>query len=421
MRPLFPPSPIWVAILLLSIAATASGAGQRLSSNELAPAPAYDSGSGVPGPAEMFTTPNTAVTYRNMEEIFPTRRIAAGDAPSPLLTGPTPNIHYQFDHATRSIADFVKRTDTTGLLILRGDKVLFEGYYQGADSGNLFMSFSAGKSFVSTLVGIALGEGKIKSLDDPIIRYLPELKASAYETATIKQVLQMASGTSYTEEYEDKDSDIAKFAAIVARSQGGLYDFARSFKGSEKPGTRFSYATTNKEILGALVARVTGEPIAQYMSDKLWRPLGAEASARWILDQPGSAGREVAGGGLQVRLRDYGRFGLLFANLGRWHGRQLLPQGWVEQATRPADPYVQFGKLLPDYPLGYGYQWWCLPGPHHRFTAQGIHGQFVLVDPLEHLVVVKLSSWKRPWEDDKEAETYAFFAAVADAVSSGPE
>lgn len=403
-------------LLMMTMAGSALAAGERLSAAELASAPPFDSGSGVPGPAGMFTTPNTAVTYRNMEEIFPTRRVAAGGAASPLLPGNLPDIRYEYDHASHSVADFVKRTDTTGLLILKGERILFEGYYQGADSQDLFMSFSAGKSFVSTLVGIALGEGKIKSLDDPILNYLPELKGSAYKDATIKQVLQMASGTSYTEEYENESSDIAQFAAIVARGQGGLYDFARSFKSAEKPGTRFYYATANTEILGALVARVTGRPLSEYMSEKLWRPIGAEAPARWILDQPGSAGREVAGGGLQVRLRDYGRFGLLFANLGRWHGRQLLPAGWVEQATRPADPYVGFGKLLPNYPLGYGYQWWCLPGPHHRFTAQGIHGQFVLVDPVEHLVVVKLSSWKRAWEDDKEAETYAFFDAVAAAV-----
>jgi CubicO group peptidase (beta-lactamase class C family) len=405
-----------MSILLLTFAGVALGAGQRLSSSELVPAPPYDTGSGVPGPAQMFTTQKTAVTYRNMEEIFPTRRIRADGTPSQLLTGTMPDIHYQYEHATYSIADFVKRTDTTGLLVLKDEKVLFEGYYQGADSQDLFMSFSVGKSFVSTLVGIAIGDGKIKSINDPMITYLPELKGSAYETATIKQVLQMASGTSYTEEYEDKDSDIAKFAAIIARSKGGLYDFARSFKGSEKPGTRFYYATTNTEVLGALVARVTGHTLSDYMSEKLWVPLGAEAPARWLLDQAGSKGREVAGGGMQIRLRDYGRFGLLFANLGRWHGRQLLPAGWVEQATQPADPYVGYGKLQPNYPLGYGYQWWCLPGPNHPFTAQGIHGQFVLVDPVEHLVVVKLSSWKHAWEDRKEAETYALFDAIATAV-----
>lgn len=403
-------------LFTLAVTSSPASAGQRLTPAELAPAPPYDSGSGVPDPAGFFTTPNTAVAFRNVEEILPTRRVAAGPVASPLIVGKPLDVHYEFDGATHDVADFAKRTDSTGLLVLKGNHVLYEGYYQGADSQDLFMSFSAAKSFVSTLIAIALGEGKIRSLDDPIIHYLPELKGSAYETATIKQVLQMATGTSYNEEYEDKDSDIATYAAIVARSQGGLYDFSRSFKSKEPPGTTFYYATANTEVLGALVSRVTGQSLAEYMSQALWRPLGAEAPARWILDQPGAAGREMAGGGLQVRLRDYGRLGLLFAEGGRANGKQLLPAGWVETATRPQDPYVQYGKLIPSYPLGYGYQWWCLPGPHHPFTAQGIHGQFILVDPTLHVVVVKLSSWKRAWEDAKEAETYAFFDAVVAAV-----
>jgi CubicO group peptidase (beta-lactamase class C family) len=411
------------AALLVTVAALtaavpgARAAGKHLAAKELVAAPAFDSGDGVPPPEGVFTTANTAVAYRNIEESFPTRRIAAGPTPSELTPATAPlDVHYRFDDASYSIADFVARTDTTGLLILKGDQILFEGYYQGADANDLFMSFSTGKSFVSTLVGFALADGRIRSVDDPIIGYLPELKGSAYETATVKQVLQMATGTSYMEEYENKESDSAAFAALVSHGRGGLYDFARSFKSAYAPGERFYDATTNTEVLGALVARVTGRSLSAYLSEKLWRPLGAEAPARWILDQPGSAGREVAGGGLQVRLRDYGRFGLLFANLGQWHGAQLLPAGWVEAATRPADPYVDFGKLEPGYPLGYGYQWWCLPGANHRFTAQGIHGQFILVDPVQKLVMVKLSSWRHAWEDKKEAETYAFFAAVADAV-----
>lgn len=412
----------FAALLIAAAALAAAGPAARaaekhLTAKELAPSPAYDAGDGVPTPAGLFTTENTAVTYRNIEEILPTRRIATGPATSVLTSAPAPlEVHYRFDDATFSIADFVARTDTTGLLILKGDQILFEGYYQGADPSDLYMSFSVGKSFVSTLVALTLADGKIRSIDDPILGYLPELKGSAYETATIKQVLQMASGTSFTEEYENKDSDIAAFAALVARNHGGLYDFARSFRSAAKPGERFYYATANTEVLGALVARVTGRSLSAYMSEKLWRPLGAEAPARWILDAPGSGGREVAGGGLQVRLRDYGRFGLLYANLGQWHGVQLLPAGWVEAATRPADRYVDFGRLEPGYPLGYGYQWWCLPGANHRFTAQGIHGQFVLVDPVQKLVVVKLSGWKHAWDDKMEAETYAFFAAVADAV-----
>jgi len=407
-----------IAATLACAASATFGAGQRLAPKDLVAAPAFDAGDGVPPPAGMFTTQTPAVTFRSIEESFPTRRIATSRVPSALVPPTTSfDVHYRFDEATLSIADFVARTDTTGLLILKGDQILFEGYYQGADQSDLFMSFSTGKSFVSTLVGFAIADGKIKSVDDPVLGYLPELKGSAYEQATIKQVLQMATGTSFTEEYEERESDIANFAALISRGHGGLYDFARSFKGAYAPGTRFYYATANTEILGALVARVTGKSLSAYLSEKLWRPLGAEAPARWILDQPGSAGREVAGGGLQVRLRDYGRFGLLFANLGQWHGAQLLPAGWVEAATRPADPYVDYGKLMPGYPLGYGYQWWCLPGANHRFTAQGIHGQFVLVDPVQKLVVVKLSSWLHAWDDKKEAETYAFFAAVADALA----
>ena len=415
---------VWsvVALGLAGFTAWAAGpepADKRLDGALLMPSPPFDSGSSVPSRADFFTTTNNAVAYRNVEEAFPTRRVATSAKPSVLSPAPTPVIRYsvgEASHSSYTIDDFVKRTVTTALLILHNDRILFEGYYLGADSKDRFMSFSAGKSFTSTLVGFALGDGKIKSLSDPIMRYLPELKGSAYESATIKQVLQMATGTSYNEEYEDKNSDIAAFAATVARSQGGLYDFSRSFKSLEKPGTRFYYATANTEILGALVARVTGMSISRYMSEKLWQPLGAEAPARWMLDADGSGGREVAGGGLQVRLRDYGRFGLLFANNGQWHGRQLLPTGWVKEATRPQDPYVDFGKLAPDDPLGYGYQWWLLPGPRHRFAAEGIHGQFILVDPEKHVVVVKLSGWTRPWEDDMEKETYAFFDALDEAV-----
>lgn len=405
------------AALLTPPAAPAATPGKHLTGKALASAPAYDSASEVPDPAGFFTTAKPAPAFRNVEETFPTRRVAPGPAASPLRA-PTANfdVQYRFDDATHSIADFVARTDTTGLLILKGDQILFEGYYQGADPQDLFMSFSVGKSFTSTLVGFALADGKIRSLDDPIASYLPELAGSAYARASVKHVLQMATGTSFTEEYENKDSDIAIFAGKVARSRGGLYDFCRSFKGAYAPGTKFYYATCNTEVLGALVQRVTGRSLSAYLSEKLWRPLGAEAAARWILDAPGSGGREMAGGGLQVRLRDYGRFGLLFANRGRWNGAQLLPAGWAEVATRPADAYVDYGKLAPGYALGYGYQWWCLPGDHQRFAAEGIHGQFIVVDPVQQLVMVKLSSWLHAWDDKKEAETYAFFAALADAV-----
>jgi CubicO group peptidase (beta-lactamase class C family) len=326
------------------------------------------------------------------------------------------DVRYTFEGKSYSIPEFAARTDTTGLLILKGNQIVFEGYYQGADRQDTFMSFSSGKSVVSTLVALAIRDGKIKSVEDPVIKYLPEVAGSAYATAKLRDLLQMSSGTGFIEEYTDAGSDIGQFVELFNAGHGGVYDFVRSFKSIRPAGTKFTYASADTEVVGALLARATGMSLSQYMSEKLWKPLGAGAPARWIIDQPGAAGREMAAGGLQMQLRDYGRFGLLFANDGRVGDKQLLPAGWVEEATRPRAPYVDYGQLEPDYPLGYGYFWWLFPGQHHRFTAQGIHGQFVFVDPVEKLVIVKLSSWPDAWETPKEIETYAFFEAVSEAT-----
>ncbi len=165
-----------------------------------------------------------------------------------------------------------------------------------------------------------------------------------------------------------------------------------------------------------LVARVTGTSVSSYMADRLWGPLGAESDARWILDREGDEGFEMSFGGFNSTLRDYGRFGLLMAYDGKWRGGELLPEGWVAEATVPHSPQVEYGKLSPDYPMGYGYQWWCFPGPDHAFTAQGIFGQFVMVNPVLDLVVVKTSAWPVPWDDAKERETYALFHAVEERL-----
>jgi CubicO group peptidase (beta-lactamase class C family) len=404
-------------LVVLMPAAMGAAADKRLEGDALIPSPVFDAGDGVAGRSGSILFGNPPATFRSIPEVLPSRRVAPADKPS-LLKEPTKpfEVHYTYGGASYALADFVGRTDTTGLLILKGDQVLFEGYFLGADRQDNFISFSTGKSFVSTLLALAIRDGKIASVEDPVVKYLPEVKGSAYGVARIRDLLQMSSGTSYSEEYEDADSDIQQYVSLLNRSQGGIYDFARSFKSARPPGQKFYYASTDTEVLGALIARATGKSLSAYMSEKLWKPIGAGAPARWVIDQPGSAGREMAAGGLLVQLRDFGRFGLLFANGGKVQGKQILPEGWVEQATRPGSPQVDYGKLQPDYALGYGYQWWCLPGPHRSFTAQGIHGQFVLVDPVEHVVVVKLSNWEHAWEDPKEAETYAFFSAVVAAL-----
>lgn len=404
--------------LALTLAlASAHAGGPRLEGADLKPSPPFDAGDGVPGARHWALVDTKAVTLRNIAEILPTRRIAPPATASVLREPTAPfDVTYTYEGKSYSLAEFASRTDTTGLLILKGNRIVFEDYYQGADRQDTFMSFSAGKSVVSTLVALAIKDGKIKSVEDPVIKYLPEVAGSAYATAKLRDLLQMASGTGFVEEYEDAGSDIAHFAELVDQGQGGVYDFVRSFKSVRPPGTKFVYASADTEVVGALIARVTGKSLAEYMSEKLWKPIGAGAPARWIIDQPGAAGREMAAGGLQMQLRDYGRFGLLFANDGRVGKQQILPAGWVAEATRPRGTYVDYGHLEPGSPMGYGYFWWLFPGPHQRFTAEGIHGQFVMVDPVEKLVVVKLSSWPSAWVDEKEVETYAFFDAVSAAT-----
>ena len=363
---------------------------------------------------------NSAAAFHNMEELFPSRRIAPGDKPMALKSPAAPfAASYDFKGKTHDLEAFAANTRTTGLLIMRGDQILYERYYQGSAPDSRFISFSVGKSFVSSLIGIALAEGKIRSLDDKMIDYLPELKGGAYETATIRDVLEMSSGTSFDEEYTDAKSGIGGFIALFDQNKGGLYDYSRKFKSARKPGEKFNYASADTEILGALLAKVTGQRAADYMSEKLWKPMGAEGEARWILDQPGDAGREIAAGGLLIRLRDYARFGQLAAHDGAVDGRQVLPKGWIAQATQPQRPQVGYGKLS-EGPLGYGYQWWLIPGADRAFTGEGIYGQFLMVNPALDLVMVKTSNWTGAWDAEMSEETFALFQALSEQVRAMP-
>jgi len=359
--------------------------------------------------------------FHNMEELFPTRRIAPPAQAAPLREPAAPlAFTYSYKGKTKTLEDFAADTRTSGLLVLRGNRILHERYYMGAAPDSRFISFSVGKSFVSSLIGMALADGKIRSLDDRMVDYLPDLKGGAYEATTIKDVLEMSSGTAFEEEYADAKSGIGGFLALFDKNQGGLYDYSRQFKSVRAPGVKFNYASADTEILGALLTKATGQRPADYMTQKLWKPMGAEAEARWILDQPGDAGREVAAGGLLIRLRDYARFGYLAAHDGvAIDGRQVLPKGWIAKATQPQRPQVQYGKLG-DGPLGYGYQWWLIPGPDRAFTGEGIYGQFLMVNPDLDLVVVKTSAWTGPWDDAMAEETFAMFAALSGYMRTLP-
>ena len=399
----------WTLSLLLPVACSSPPA-EPPPATEAAPAPIT---------RENFLEPaNIPESLQGIDRIFATRVVARAEPTYELLppTGPF-EVTYEIEGAKRGLEDLMAATDGTGLLVLHGDRILHEGYGLGAGPKTLLMSMSVGKSFTSTLIGLARAEGKIASFDDPVTRYLPELAGTGYEGVKIRHILEMSSGLDFKETYESGDeSDVYRLLGAAINQKETFAEVARSFGRKAEPGSKFEYVSNDTQILGILLARVTGGSLSSYMAERLWGPLGAESDARWILDREGEEGAEMAFGGFNSTLRDYGRFGLLMAYGGKWRGKQLLPEGWVAEATVPHDPQVDYGKLYPDYPLGYGYQWWSFPGPDHAFTAQGIHGQFVMVNPVLDLVVVKTSAWPVPWDDAKERETYAFFHAVEERL-----
>lgn len=365
------------------------------------------------------STEERALAFRTMDENLPTRTVPRATEASVLRRSPEPlSISYTYEGNTYDIEDFPERTDTTGLLILHGGVVLFEGYYLGADESSRFLSMSVAKSFTSTLLGIARGEGLIASFDDPVSDYLPELEGTGYEGVAIKHLLQMSSGVDFVEEYENEESDIARLGAAAFGGKERVNDVAVTYGRSREPGTEFYYASVNTQILCMLLEKVTGRNLSSYMAEKLWQPLGAEHDAYWILDQ--EDGVEAAFGGLNVSLRDYGRLGLLMAYDGVWQGRRILPEGWVAEATLPDAPHVQPGKLMEGYKMGYQYQWWTFPGEDGSFTGEGIYGQLLMVNPVLDLVVVKTSAWPEPWVGAKEEESWALFEAVSDWVREEP-
>ena len=349
----------------------------------------------------------TADAFQHMEHWFPMATVANGDTPSTLPDGARLTTAVG-KSGPISLDAFNVENGSTGMLVVHDGKVLYEGYWQGADRATRFTSWSMAKSVTSTLAGIALGEGAIRDLRDPVIRYVPQLSDSAYRDVTVEQALQMSSGVWFDETYDSETSDVARFMTLGVRA-GNANGFLTTLTAeAAAPGKKFNYNTAETQVVGWVVKNAVGKPLATYLSEKLWQPAGMEDDATWFVDEPG--GMEAAGMGLNARLRDYARFGLLMLNDGVVDGRRILPEGWVARATRPSSPQVQLGALYEGYPLGYQYQWWALP--NGAFEAQGVFGQFLYVDPAHDLVIAKTSAWPTAWVDDREKA----FSDVIDAI-----
>lgn len=358
----------------------------------------------------------SALSFRSMDEIFWTRPVPRSGTVYELSRfSELLDFRYVYEGEELHFRDYGGRTSTTGLIVLRGDEILHEEYRQGAVPESRFVSFSSAKVIASTLVGVALGDGLIEDLNDPVTRYIPELGGSGYEGVPIRTLLQMSSGVAFVEKYNALDSELIQLFNIVSAG-GALKEKQRTAKREREPGQAFHYSSNDAQLLGWLLSNASGETVASYMAKRLWGPLGAERDGYWVIDQDRPDGMEAVFMGFNATLRDYGRFGLLMAYDGVWRGERILPEGWVAEATIPNCPHLDYGQLHPSSPFGFQYQWWSDPGEDHSFMSHGGWGQLILVNPALDLVMVKLSNWPRLWVFSDEFETYAVFKALEEVV-----
>lgn len=391
------------------------------------PTPPADKPERIGRAQDLYELPQAyqAGTYRHMDELFFTRTVPRGPQVHPLPRRTEVAVQYQADGQRLGVEAFMQRNQVSGLLILKDGKVALERYAMGNDANTRWTSFSVVKSISSTLVGAAVQQGRIASVNDPITRYLPQLKGGAYDGVSVEQVLQMSSGVAWDETYRDPNSDRRRmFELQLANNPGALLKQMSGLTKAQAPGTTFNYSTGESHLQSELLRAATGMTASDYLSERIWARLGMERDAFWQLDS--RAGQEIGSSGLSATLRDYGRFGQFVLDDGVIDGERILPAGWLQRATRAAPgSHLAPGKLYDgEYALGYGYQWWLFPAgnaalPSHddgAFEAQGIFGQFLYVNPKEKVVAVVWSTWPKPEMDKREMETYAFIGAAVDAL-----
>ncbi|MBR1177137.1 serine hydrolase [Bradyrhizobium sp. KB893862 SZCCT0404] len=324
---------------------------------------------------------------------------------------------YLVDGQARDLAALLDGTHTSALLVLKDGQIRFEKYWLTGGRDVHWISMSVAKSFVSALVGIALGEGLIGSIDDAIDRYVPSFGGSAYAGVSIKNVLQMSSGARWNEDYSDPNSEI--FRLGMASMPGGSLDaFVPTLVNEAKPGTICRYNSAETQALGMLLVAATGRSISDYMQEKLCEPLGMESSSFWLVD---GQGREMVYACLNMTARDFAKLGELYRNKGLWGDRRIVSADWVAASTKVAAPHLQAGRTIVGdhaFPLGYGYQWWLPPGDRGEFSAIGVYNQYVYVDPSRGVVAVKLSAnpaygTSTREEDNKDYENIEALRAIA--------
>ncbi|MEM8615587.1 MAG: serine hydrolase [Pseudomonadota bacterium] len=354
--------------------------------------------------------------FQSASELYPTRRVAHRLDAVPLPERANALEGFTFSHGgvSKTLQDLFVDMETSGLVILHRGEIVFEQYARGADAGTLLTTWSVVKSITSTLVGVAIQDGFIGSVDEPLIQYLPELRGTAYDGVTIKQALQMSSGIRYDPNLYDGDmSDTVQVLTnSVVTGKHPTFDLAIKFPRENAPGTKFNYNTAESQVLIELVRRATGMDAAQYLEQKIWQPVGMVQDAAWILDNSGRDGAEIGGAMFNAALRDWARFGLFISRDGTWDGQQILPSDWVARATVSDEAHLKPGQVHPNPVRGYAWHWWTYADG--TFVASGANGQSIYVDRANDLVVARASAWPEGYVRAHDELTSSFYRGLAD-------
>lgn len=390
------------AILVSTLAvALASCAGSYAETSALPPPAVTQSMPETPASLDpsdsvlFWSDDRRSAAFRDMESLFPGLEVAAANEPRSLNDGTA------LDTASAEQArQFMADTAVSGLMVLKDGKVVFEEYGLGFNADQRWTSFSVAKSFTSTLLGAAIADGYIASVDQPVTEIIPALAGTAYDGVSVGQIASMTSGVAWNEDYTDPDSDVAKMLAITpVEGESQAVTYARTLEREAPAGEKWVYKTLETNLLGLIVEEATGKSLAAYSAEKIVEPAGFEGGLFWMQDLTGG---NIGGCCLSLRLSDYARFGQFVLE----GGEGVVPEGWFAQA---GSPLVEFGPQAPGY--GYGYQWWTYPGG--TYGAQGIFGQAITIVPSQNLVVAAVSNWPTATSSDNRA---AFQALVRQIV-----
>ena len=349
----------------------------------------------------LFDAENIVGNFSHMDRAFLTVEVPRGPGPASPLPGGAPA------DLPAAVDRWIEARAVTSLLVLHEDRVVHESYHRGTGADDRRVSWSVAKSFLSALMGTLVDDGTIPDLDVPVTDYVPRLAGSAYDGATIRDVLQMASGVRFDEDYLDYDSDINRMGREIALG-GALDDFTAALSETDNPpGETWQYVSIDTHVIGMVIRAATGRDIPALMSERVIAPLGLQSTPYYITDGEGVA---FVLGGLNMTTRDYARLGMMYLNDGRWNGRRIVSAEWVAESTAPSAP-TDPGAI------GYGYQWWVPAGAEPgQFMARGIYGQYIYVDQVNDVVIATTAADRQFREDGVAEENVRMFRLIAQHV-----